>query len=210
VNSSTPVEAAVFRFSTSLRDEDLRRLFDDVALDEGWTPGRYLQDCAERSLFVGVSAENARIAGLQLVLEDPSAPLPLLAVWPEIADQVHWRAAEVAVLAVRAPHRGSRRLLWFLAAEVWRVCQMRSISEIWLAATERRVRQYRLLGWPLEVKGGLRRHWGEDCLPCRVRVADAEAYVRRRVGKEECFRSIVSWANREPFPPTTPTGGRVR
>src|ERR1700741_5323783 len=81
--------------------EEMVRLFEEVAQEQGWQPGQALRQRMPRSVYFGVQiAETAPllIGGLQLTLPEADGQLPCHDFWPAVA-QIS-RSAHVAVLAV--------------------------------------------------------------------------------------------------------------
>ncbi len=185
-------------FELSRTGEPLLQLFEEVAREQEWLPGDYLQRCADHSVFIGLKADGRLIGGMQLALGNAEQPLPCLRVWPELLLIAGDHSAEAAVLALRPELRGKRLMCWLLAVEAWRFCSTHDFAELWMAVTPRRLRQYAALGWPLQVMGKLRPHWGEECYPCRVVLEDAAEYVRSRAVTSRFHADLVDYADTRP------------
>ena len=64
-----------------------------------------------------------------------------------------------------------------------------------LEATPSTLRLYRRLGWPLEVVGELRMHWGEECYLCRMDVQEVAAALAAKARKSDTYRVLVEQAH---------------
>lgn len=178
--------------------DSIIRLFEQIADEEGWQPGEQLHAHAERSTYFGLSDEGGcLIGGLQLVAPDPKGLLPCQSVWPELSIVFAERASEIAhiaVLAVAKEWRGKRggAPFWLLCAAMWRHCVQHGIRELWLEVTPTMLRCYRLLGWPLVVRGELRKHWGEPCYPCSLSIREVAGTLAERAVRSPMYRRVLA------------------
>jgi hypothetical protein len=140
---------------------------------------------------------NGRLAGgLQLVRPSATKQLPFHRVWPELPLASN-TSAHVVMLALDRSHRGAQSHFWLLCAEMWRYCWSQHITELWLEATPSTMGVYRRLGWPLQIAGDLRRHWGEDCYLCRLDLAAAAGMLVQRAVSSLRHRKVLSQLFRE-------------
>lgn len=187
--------------------EDVVRLFEEIAAAEGWKPEGELRAHVLCSTYFGLwqpgsnGTQNSGlrnrgtvIGGLQLVHPDAAGKLPSQRVWPELPiDARKGVTAHIAVLAVDATWRGKAGgLFWLLTAAMWHHCVQSGIRELWLEATPRTMRCYERFGWPLEVKGELREHWGEPCYPCRLSVREVAGALTERAVRSRVYRRILA------------------
>jgi GNAT superfamily N-acetyltransferase len=173
-------------------------LFEGIATAEGWQPGDQLRAHVARSVYFGIwdgeGDEERLVGGLQLAMPDEAGELPSHLVWPELP--VVERGTPVlhaAVLAVLPEYRGhdGGAAFWGLGSALWRYCTQRGVKAIWLEATPKMLRCYRLLGWPLEVIGELREHWGEPCYPCRLVMREVAGSLAERALASTTYRGII-------------------
>jgi hypothetical protein len=196
-NSDWP-EASVGILRACTEVKAMVAMFEYIAQEEGWQPGEELNAHVTRSTYLGLWArttgavERSMVGGMQVVAPDSTGKLPCCEVWPEL-DFVDKKAvAHVTVLAVIPEWRGRfGGLFWLLAAEMWRHCVLNGIEELWLEATPRTLRCYRRLGWPLQVRGDLRMHWGEPCYVCSLDVCQVAGELARRAVRSPAYRSVL-------------------
>jgi hypothetical protein len=183
--------------------EEIIALFEQIAAAEGWQPDGELRAHVARSTYfglwrddineAGILGEDREIGGgLQLVRPDHNGALPTQRVWPEIALADPDSAAHIAVLALCEDYRGKGGLFWLLTAAMWRHCVQEGIRELWLECTPRTLRAYRRFGWPLQVRGELRQHWGEPCHPCSLSVREVAGALAERAVRSEAYRNILT------------------
>jgi hypothetical protein len=189
-------EVDVLRLEEPEAVEALTRLFERVAAEEGWMPGGALRHWLDRSVYFGLQVRGELIGGLQFVLPDPDGGIPCHGIWPEVQSCATRRCAHVAILALDAPWRGHGDLFWRLVIEMWRHCVGAGIVELFLEVTPRVLPIYRRLGWPLEVRGELRRHWGEDCYLCSLGVPEVAASLLRRAEGSPYYGEVIRQAFR--------------
>lgn len=177
--------------------EAIIRLFEGIANSEGWQPGDQLGAHSGRSIYFGAFHANRLVGGLQLVASDQEGRFPSHMVWPEIplADN-GTPTLYAAVLAVLPEFRGRNgaAAFWSLGIALWRHCVENGVKAVYLEATPKMLRCYRLLGWPLEVIGELREHWGEPCYPCRLSVRDVAGSLAERSLRSTTYRGIFTAA----------------
>lgn len=184
--------AVAYRLTSEEVDE-LVQLFATIASQENWRPGDDLLRYQDRSVYLAGASGDSIIGGIQLVLGDGQQPLPFTLTWPEICCPSNPRVGHVLILALDKGHRGGLGFFGLLSLCLWRECKIRGIEELWLEATPAKLKVYRRLGWPLNVRGELREHWGEPCVLCSLSVAEAEAGVRAR----SYWQEIVALADQE-------------
>ena len=166
-------------------------LLEGIAAELGWRPGDQLRADAPRAVHFAAYVQGELAGGLQLVPPSEGLPLPCERVWPDARLPHRGRTAHIAILAVRKEHRGSAGLLWPLCVAMWRHCAASGIADISLEVTPGTHRLYRRLGWPLEVVGDLREHWGEDCLLCRMGASEVAGAMVARAMRSPSYRGIV-------------------
>jgi hypothetical protein len=170
--------------------------FEEIAAAEGWQPGDQLRAHQERSLYFGVWEEGGLgqpIGGLQLVVPNAEGQVPAHLVWPELPKVENLSSLlHVAVLAVASEYRGKENgaVFWHLGVELWRHCVENGVKTLWLEATPKTLRGYKLLGWPLVIQGELRTHWGEPCYPCTLSVREVAGSLAERAVDSERYRSL--------------------
>lgn len=178
--------------------------FEGIAREEGWQPeGELLAHRHRSTYFVlsggrgGKEGSEVLAGALQIVHPDDACSLPNLAVWPELALEVRCvgvRSAHIAVLAMAKAWRGSRggAPFWRLTAAMWHYCVTHNIQELWLETTPKTLRGYRLIGWPLMVRGELREHWGEPVFPCSLSVREVAGALAERAARSRTYRRILA------------------
>ena len=171
--------------------------FEAIAREEGWQPGDALRAHGEEALHLGVTVEGKLVGGLQAVLGGGGRPLPYVAVWPEVEVAEPARTLHVTMMALRAEYRGNPRLFWPLCVELWRWCVREGVETILLETTPPTLRVYRRLGWPLEVVGGLRPHWGEPCYLCRNSVRQVAEALTARAARSDIYKALVQQGRRD-------------
>lgn len=177
--------------------EPVVQLFEQIAAAEGWQPGDQLRAHLERSVYFGVWESELLVGGLQLVTPDEAGEVPTHQVWPELPIQETASGMlHAAVLAVLPEYRGKDNgaAFWQLGSALWRYCVENQVKTIWLEATPKMLRCYRLLGWPLVVIGELREHWGEPCYPCSLSVREVAGSLAERALISTTYRSIFTAA----------------
>lgn len=171
--------------------DTLIRLLEGIAAELSWQPGDQLRENAAQAVHFAAHVDGALAGGLQLVPASADGALPCERVWPDARLPRRAQTAHVTILAVRREYRGAAGLLWPLGVALWRHCAASGIADVSLEATPDTYRAYRRLGWPLEVVGDLRPHWGEDCLLCRMGVAEVAGSLLLRSTRSGTYRRIV-------------------
>ncbi len=175
-------------------------LFERIAAMEGWQPEDALRRYGKRSIYFAALLNGEMQGGAQLVMLDGAGGLPGQDVWPEVDQTGEGPAAHVAVLALLPPARGHVSLFGRLCVELWRTCRSLGVQTLWLEATPGTLRVYRRLGWPLDVAGELRRHWGEECCLCRMGVEAVSQALRQKALRSAACREWVRLADRDSLP----------
>jgi hypothetical protein len=186
----------VYRLTESEEVEGLVRLFEGIAAAEGWQPEGALRRWTDRSAYFAAFVQARIAGGLQLASADASGRLPCQSIWPEVPIGMPSRAAHAAMLAIEPAFRGRSELFWSLGVEMWRFCVMEGISTLFLEVTPRVLPLYKRIGWPLEIRGERKLHWGEDCFLCSLGVAEVAEALLRRAEKSAYYRRIIAQAFR--------------
>lgn len=209
-------EARVVRLWETSEVTPLVTLLEGIAAELSWRPEGQLRDDAPFAVHFAAYVGAEMAGGLQLVPASAGGVLPCERVWPDARLPRRGRTAHISILAVRREHRGTAGLLWPLGVALWRHCAASGIVDVSLEATPRTYRAYRRLGWPLEVVGDLRPHWGEECLLCRMGVAEVAGSLLLRATRSGTYRQIVGMMS-QPLDvrgrargPTTSCGGPPR
>ncbi len=195
------------RADDEVMSERVIALFEGIAAAESWQPGDQLRAHSSRSVYFGVWDETKLIGGLQLVTPDEAGEVPTHLVWPELPVQDKTSGVlHAAVLAVLPEYRGkdSGVAFWQLGSAFWRYCVEQNVKTVWLEATPKMLRCYRLLGWPLVVIGELREHWGEPCYPCSLSVREVAGSLAERALVSTTYRSIFTAALQPKTPELQP------
>lgn len=191
----------VLRLTETQEIETLVDLFEGIAATEGWQPGEALRRWPDRSIYFAVKVRGELAGGLQLVLPDETTTLPCHTVWPEAVAQLSGRPVHVAILALTPAFRGQGMLFWRLGVEMWRYCVAEGLTTLFLEVTPRVLPLYRRLGWPLEIVGEPRFHWGEECFLCTLGVPEVAEALLRRAEHSPYYHQIVAQAFRVTLPP---------
>lgn len=201
---SAESSARIVRLTETVEIRVMVRLFEDVATEQGWQPGEALQLWIPHSVYFAVQTAELRqwresgelAGGLQLVTSDSQGTLPCSALWPEVVSGSPHRTAHVAMLAIDAEFRGQTGLFWQLAIEMWRYCVEQGITTLFLEVTPRVLPLYRRLGWPLQIRGDKRIHWGEECYLCTLGIPEVAQTLLERAEHSQYYRQIVAQAFR--------------
>jgi len=204
---------------TEPADRDaLVRVFVAVACEEGWQPGDQLHAYRSHSVYFALHVGEALAGGLHLVLPDAAGRLPCQRVWPELDLTRNSNAAHVAVLALRREFRGKDQggLFWRLVIALWRHCVRSGIETLYLEVTPRVLPLYQRLGWPLQVCGPERIHWGEPCLVCSLDVRQVAGALAEKALCSATYRGILARAvaagaasGNRTRPPKRPASGKA-
>lgn len=176
--------------------EALIRVFEQIAAEQTWQPGNQLRAYPQTSHYFAVQVAGEWAGGMQVVLPDADGQLPCHAVWPEAEITTGSRAAHVTMLALCPEYRGRHGLFWPLCVEFWRWCVAEGVETIVLEATPLMLERYRKVGWPLEVIGDLRMHWGEDCYLTAMKVSEVAGSLLARALRSATYRTFIQQAAR--------------
>ena len=190
----------VVRLTGKQEIEALVELFEEIAAAEGWQPDGALRLWQGRSVYFALEVEGRLVGGVQVVRPDADGTLPYQEIWPEVPIGRPDRRTHVAVLALDEAVRGQSLLFWRLVVEMWRHAVGEGIATLSLEVTPRVLPIYRRLGWPLEICGELRRHWGEDCYLCTLGVPEVAEALLRRAEHSRYYREIIAQAFRVSLP----------
>ncbi len=194
-------------------DETARliNVLEGIAAELSWQPGEQLRSYQAQAVHFAAYVDGSLAGGMQLVPAPLCQTLPCELVWPEVRLPRRAQTAHISVLAVRREYRGTAELLWPLCVAMWRYCAAHRIADISLEVTPKTLRLYRRLGWPLEVVGDLRPHWGEECCYlCRMGTADVAGAMLLRTLRSAAYRDIVGMMSQpdEVSCPCEPVGAR--
>jgi hypothetical protein len=173
-------------------------LFQSVADELGWNPGEWLRHCPNNSLHFGTLEKGELAGGLQMVLPDGSGRFPCHRVWNEVEIANPTHTAHITILALGAEFRGHEGLFWGLCVEMWRYCVEKNIEAVLLECTPPMLKLYRRIGWPLNVIGELRMHWGEECYLCQMQTIEFAGSILARAIRSQAYRELVCQASRVP------------
>jgi len=180
--------------------DETARLIDvleEIAAELSWQPGKQLHNYRAQAVHFAAYVDGVLAGGLQLVPAPLCDVLPCELVWPDVRLPRRAQTAHISVLAVRREYRGTAELLWPLCVAMWRYCAAHDIADISLEVTPKTFRLYRRLGWPLEIVGDLRPHWGEECCYlCRMGTADVAGAMLLRTLRSAAYRDIVGMMSR--------------
>ncbi len=171
---------------------------EDIAQELDWQPGTQLHDNAGRAWHLAVQVEEELAGGLQAVIGGRNRLLPYRLVWPEVDAGEPGSILHITMLALTKEHRGQPHLFGALCVELWRRCVAAGVHTILLEATPSTLRVYRRLGWPLEIIGGLRAHWGEECYLCRMGVEDVADALCHKARRAVSYCALIQQAYRNP------------
>lgn len=167
-----------------------------IADEQEWQPGDQLRVYKSVAQHLAVIAGKRVVGGVQLVHNASSVKLPFQRVWPKVSIAGE-ATAHITILALQKEYRGHSNLFGLLCVELWRFCVSEGIQQIVIEATPSTLRLYRRLGWPLEIIGGLRIHWGEECFLCRMGVQDVAKALCNKGGGSASYRLMVEQAYRD-------------
>lgn len=182
-------DARVTRLTQPDEVGELIGVLEGLARDLGWRPGGQLRADCGAALHLAARANGRTVGGLQVVFGAAGQTPPHQRVWPDVAAPK--AAAHVTILALHPEWRGRAGLMWPLCVALWRVCKESGVQTLLLEATPPTLRVYRRLGFPLEVIGELRMHWGEECYLCRMGMAEVEAVLRGKAERSPAYRKII-------------------
>ncbi len=173
--------------------EGLLVVFEEIAAQEGWCPGGQLRAYTEPAYHLAAQVEGVIVGGMQIV-RSALHSMPYRAVWPEIEVHAAGEVAEVTILAVRPEWRGRPGLFWPLCTALWRLCIAEQIESLVLQSTSKMLNRYRKVGFPLEVIGDLREHWGEPAYLCRLDVREVAGALMEMALRFPSYRSLIGQA----------------
>ena len=175
----------------------LVELLERIAAELAWQPGEQLRDYQAQAVHFAAYVEGVLAGGMQLVPAPLCQTLPCELVWPDVRLPRRAETAHISILALKKEYRGTAELLWPLCVAMWRYCAAHRIADISLEVTPKTFRLYRRLGWPLEIVGDLRPHWGEECCYlCRMGTADVAGAMLLRTLRSAAYRDIVGMMSR--------------
>jgi len=186
-----PSQTRIVRFDSGVEARPLLSLFERIAKEQNWKPGKQLRAYPKSAIYFGLEVDGVLAGGLQLVCGNAHEGLPCLTVWPELDLQGRNDVADIALLALDPTIRGRQELFWLLCIEMWRYCRDNGIHTLYVEVTPLNLRLYRRLGWPLQVAGPLRKHWSEPCYPCTMTITAAQQEVVDRSAKSPFFQRIL-------------------
>jgi len=189
-------EARVIRYDAPEEAEQLLGLFESIIREQDWKPGTQLRAYPKSAVYFGLELNGSIVGGLQLITGNTTEGLPCLTVWPELGLHGRTNVADIALLAMAPGQRGSREVFSLLCTEMWRYCREHCIDSLWAEVTPARLQLYRRLGWPLQVAGVLRQHWGEACYPCVMTTDAIGQEIARRAPKSPLYQHIFQLMNR--------------
>lgn len=189
--------ARIVSLTSPAETEGLVQVFERIALDLGWQPGEAIRANQPAAQHMAVTVGESVVGGLQVVLGNRGAVLPYRLVWPEVELPDVAATAHVTILALRPEYRWRFDLFWPLCVELWRLCRTGGIRTILLETAPPTLRLYRRLGWPLEIIGSLRPHWGEDCYLCRMDVRGVAAALTAKAERSQTYCMLVQQAYRD-------------
>ncbi len=178
-------------------------LLERIAAELAWQPGEQLRSYQPAAVHFAAYVEGVLAGGLQLVPATRCATLPCELVWPEVRLPRRAQTAHISIMAVSREYRGTAELLWPLCIAMWRYCAAHRITDISLEVTPDLYRLYRRLGWPLEIVGDLRPHWGEDCFLCRMGAAEVAGAMVIRAMRSSGYQAIVGGMSQTWTPPSS-------
>ena len=187
-------DAKVVALTEEAETDALVRLLEGIAQELRWQPGRQLQDYRSVAQHLAVLTNGEMAGGLQVIADPVGGQFPFRSVWPDVELGDETRAAHVTILALKEAYRGRCGLFWPLCVELWRLCRRQDVRMLLLEATPPTLRLYRRLGWPLEIVGDLRRHWGEDCYLCGMDVRAVAETLKEKALRAETYRELVTQA----------------
>ena len=187
----------------------LVRVFEQLASSEGWRPDGQLHAYPNNSVYFAASDNCVIVGGLQLVVANGSDPLPSQYVWSEIDLSSRTDVAHALILALKKEYRGAYGLFEALTVEMWRYCVAAGITELWHEATPSTLRLYRRIGWPLEIVGDLRMHWGEECYLCRMRTAEVAGNMAAKAIRSQSHKELLAMMIRSTDAPEVAASARI-
>jgi len=190
-------ETKVVALAPGAETDALIELFERMAAELSWQPGEQLRNYEAQAVHSAAYVDGILAGGLQLVPASLCRALPCELVWPDVCLPRREETAHISVLAVRREYRGGGGLLWPLCVAMWCYCALHQIADISLEVTPKTYALYKRLGWPLEIIGDLRQHWGEDyCYLCRMGTAEVAGAMLMKAPRSDLYRGIVGLMSR--------------
>lgn len=184
-------------------------VLEGIAAELNWQPGQQLRSYASAAVHFAAYADGVLAGGMQLVPAPFCETLPCELVWPEVRLPRRAETAHISIMAVHREYRGTAALLWPLCIAMWRYCAAHRIADISLEVTPDLYRLYRRLGWPLEIVGGLRPHWGEDCFLCRMGATEVAGAMVVKALRSRSYQGIVGMMSQAYEEPVVEVAGSV-
>lgn len=188
-------DAQVMALTEPPEIQTLIHVLEDIARQLGWQPGHQLHTCLPNAQHLAVLVRGEIAGGLQFMATSHAGGFAFRHVWPEAEVSDPASTIHITIMALREEYRGRFGLFWPLCVELWRYCGAQGIRFIVLEATPPTLRLYRRLGWPLEIMGELRMHWGEECYLCRMDVQDVAEALAAKAEKSNTYRILVEQAH---------------
>ena len=195
-----PPQTRVVRYDSEAEARPLLSLFERIAKEQNWKPGKQLRAYPDSAVYFGLEVDGVLAGGLQLVRGNSHEGLPCLTVWPELDLQGRSDVADIALLALHPKIRGRQELFWLLCIEMWRYCRDHGVDSLYVEVTPLNLKLYRRLGWPLQIAGPLRKHWGEPCYPCSMTTSAIAQEITTRSLHSLRYRQILQLMHREVEP----------
>ena len=176
--------------------QELLILFQHVAEELTWQPGEFLCSASPSSAHLAGFVGGQLAGGIQIVIQNEEGHLPCQRVWQELEFTKEECLGHVTIMALAPEFRGCPGLFWSLCVELWRYCVAHRIEGIVLETTPRMFHLYRRIGWPLQVIGELRRHWGEDCYLCKMQTIEVAGSLLVKALRSQWYQELVCQACR--------------
>ena len=167
-------------------------LLEQIAAELSWQPGQQMRAYASQAVHFAAYADGILAGGMQLVPAMLCEMLPCELVWPDVHLPQRAQTAHISIMALCQEYRGTAKLLWPLCVAMWRYCAVNGITSISLEVTPKLFHLYKRLGWPLEIIGDLRLHWGEPCLLCRMGTVDVAGAMVLKATRSQTYQAIVA------------------
>ena len=205
-----PREESAVRLCDPGESVRLIEVLEGIAAELSWQPGEQLRAYSSIAIHFAAYVDSVVAGGLQLVPASLCETLPCELVWPEVRLPRRAETAHISIMAVRREYRGNAELLWPLCIAMWRYCASHHIADISLEVTPNLYRLYRRLGWPLEIVGSLRPHWGEDCFLCRMGTTEVAGAMVVKAMQSRAYRGIVGMMSELSEDPAVEIAGSQR
>jgi hypothetical protein len=176
--------------------DGLIAVFEQIATELSWQPGTQLRDFQGTATHLAILVNDEISGGLQVITGTSADKLPYRRVWPEICALEGVTVAHITILALKKEYRAKFNLFWPLCVELWRHCVAQGATEMRLEATPDTMNLYKRIGWPLEVIGDLRMHWGEPCYLCRMGIVDVAGSMVVRALRSATYQAVLQGMSR--------------